>query len=314
MCTAAFAIIAAHFIIVVNKGFAGFRQLKGYRIFDSYIEIAEDGVLRYRAAHQRLEIELHTLLRLAVVKERCSAIRHMQIQNTEIRIESQVHADLIGIQTELLVFIHVAYSSTQLQMRHDIEIPFHGHGGGAHLLPRDELVVRHVVEIIVCPFVLAIGGDLRHGGGRAIEIEGEFRTHQEIEPAPLASEEKREVEIHHVGQIPRFIHMHMHIEYIALGVPHPDRLVVLVQHVGIQVIHALQTDREQEIIMEKPVVRADIGIQAGSVLLTGDSIEQRRVTQITVQRYEMGGLRREFTERIRTDARERKTYYEYNPF
>ena len=55
--------------------------------------------------------------------------------------------------------------------------------------------------------------------------------------------------------------------------------------------------------MEKPVVRADIGIQAGSVLLTGDSIEQRRVTQITVQRYEMGGLRREFAERICTDAR-----------
>ena len=48
-------------------------QLKGYRIFDADIEIAEDCILRQRASHQRLEIELHALLRLAVVEERFSA-------------------------------------------------------------------------------------------------------------------------------------------------------------------------------------------------------------------------------------------------
>lgn len=300
LVTATFAIVAVHFIRVVNIGFAVLRHFKGYGKLNTRIEVPECLSYRQITAKQRLNKELYTLLlRFLVIKDRFGILGVMQVEQTEIHIGREVHTDLIGVQTELLVFIHVADASAQLQMRHDIEIPFHGHSGGAHLLPRDELVVRHVVEIVVRPFVLAIGGDLRHGGGRAIEIEGEFRPHQEIEPAPLASEEKREVEIHHVGQIPRFIHMHMHIEYIALGVPHPDRLVVLVQHVGIQVIHALQTDREQEIIMEKPVVRSDIGIQAGSMLLAGNRIQQRRVTQIAVKRYKMGGLRREFAERTR---------------
>ena len=139
------------------------RQLKRYRIFDAYIEIAECSVIRKAAHHQRLDIELHTLIRLAVVEERCAAAIRMQIQHAEIGIYRQIHTYFVRMKAELFMLVHVVDAAAYLRMRHDIEIPFHRHRGAAHMLTRHKLVIRHVVEIVVIAVVFAIRRDLGYG-------------------------------------------------------------------------------------------------------------------------------------------------------
>ena len=67
LVTATFAIVAVHFVRVVNIGFAVLRHFKGYGKLNTRIEVPECLSYRQVTAKQRLDKELYTLLfRLAV--------------------------------------------------------------------------------------------------------------------------------------------------------------------------------------------------------------------------------------------------------
>ena len=62
LVTATFAIVAVHFIRVVNIGFAVLRHFKGYGKLNTRIEVPECLSYRQVTAKQRLDKELYALL------------------------------------------------------------------------------------------------------------------------------------------------------------------------------------------------------------------------------------------------------------
>ena len=287
-----YAVVTIDFVVIIDIGLAMTRQLECYSIFDTYIEISECFAVRQVTGDKRLNIELHALVgRLAIFKDWTSARAGMKIEQTEIHKTRQIHAYFIGIDTELLMLKHVIDTSTYLDMRHDIHIPFKGHNAAGGSLPATELMVNHIIEIIVVLVILAIGGKDRGRGSGAIETHRHFRTHHEIEPTPLSTEEHGDIEIDHVGEVTGFIHADMHIEDLSFGILHRDRLIDLGNTVHIELIHTLHTQREEEMIVQQAIVGTDIGIHTGRSGLFGYIMEQRRVAQIAMEGYEIIELR-----------------------
>ena len=175
-------------------------------------------------------------------------------------------------------------------------------------------MVRHVVEIVVVALVLTVGSHHRGRGGSSIYIDRELRTDEEIEPSPLASHEQGDIDIDHVRDVFGLIHMEVHIKEIALCINHRDRLVVILHTISVQLIHPLRTDGEKEVIMIEPVVYTEIGIHTRRRGVSGNRMQQRRVSRVGMKRHEMVGLRRERGMRLRPHAQERQKYYEYYLF
>ena len=72
----------------------------------------------------------------------------------------------------------------------------------------------------------------------------------------FATEEERNIEVRHMGEIAGLIDMNMHIKERALGIDHRNGLVVVVKPVGIELIHSLDAGRENKVIMEEPIIEA----------------------------------------------------------
>ena len=106
----------------------------------------------------------------------------------------------------------------------------------------------------------------------------------------------------------------MHIELLQLGIPHTDDLINLINTVGIEFVHALYTEREQEIIVVQPIVRTYIGIHTGSRRLIGYRMQERRVAQVAMQGHEIKQLRSERRMSACAYAHQRQNYYSNTPF
>ena len=115
LVTATFAIVAVHFVRVVNIGFAVLRHFKGYSKLDTCIEVPEGLSDTQVTTKKRLDKELYTfLLRFPVIKNRFGIRRVMQVEQTEIYIGRKVHTHLVGVETELLMLEHVSDTSADL--------------------------------------------------------------------------------------------------------------------------------------------------------------------------------------------------------
>ena len=287
---------------------------KSYGIFDTDIEITESSSVREVAEQQRLGVELHSVVRLCVSKDRRTASSGNEVEYTEIHIPRQIHTYLIGIEAELLILKHMSDTSSYLDMCQDIKVPFHFQHIALYGQTGNELVVRHVIEVVIIAIVFAICGNRRRRGSSAIHIDRELRTYHEIESSPLSSHQQRDIEVYHMRQVAGFIDMEVHIKEIALCIDHRDHLVVILHTISVQLIHALYTYGEEEGIMIEPVVYTEIRIHAGRRRMTRYSMQQRRVSRIGMQRYEMVGLRSEPGMGIYPHAREHQTYYGYYLF
>ena len=269
LVTTALAIMMLYTVIIVNIGLTALRQFKSNRIFDTHIQITEDSARRQIAEHERLYVKLDALIGLAVLEDGRTVFTGTQIEDTEVHICRQVHTRLVGVATIDLVRRKAPQTATYLRMHQDIEIPFEGQCTAADGSAGLELMVRHIVEIIVIGLVLAVSRILGTGRGRTIEIDGELRTYHEIEPIPFSSDQEGDIHVHHMAQVARLIHQHVHIECIALRIHHADGHVEVVHLIGIKLVHRLRATREEEIIMIQPVIDTDIGIHTGRRLASG---------------------------------------------
>lgn len=311
LVTASLAIIPLYAIIIVNIRFRILFHFKGNRELNTHIEVSEEGVCRKVAEHQRLYIELHALIGLLIAEGTYVGLgRRMEVEYAEIGIDGEVHTDHIGVEMEDLVFIHMSDTCTDLRMRQDIEIPLHTDIAAIHLTSGFELMVRHIVEIIVVPLILAEGGILRLRRRRTVQIERHFRSDKEIDASPFAADEQRDIEIHHMTPIAGLIHHDVHIEDITLRIDHLDGHIDRLEMVGIHLVHALCAYREKEIIAIEAVIESDIGIHTRGSTLAGDGMQQSRIAQIAMNRHKMVGLRREASERICAHIQQQNTYYE----
>ena len=314
LVSTALDIVAAHFVIIVNIRFAVFRQLEGYRKFKTDVEVTESLIGRQATEQHRLAIELDTLIGLAVVESRHIALSRIEVEKSEIRICGDVHTYLIGIDTELAMLEHMSDPCANLQMRKDVEVKLHRQGSATHILPVHKLVVRHVVEIIICTLVLTEGSDLRLRGGDAVHVERHFGSDHEIEPCPLSSDQQRDIDIDHMRQVSRLIDQYVHLEQIALGIQHRNRDILTRHLIDAQLVHTFHTDRENTVIAEQTIVETNIGIHTRRRREIIDLVQQSRIARIAMQGYKMIYIRVKARERTRERATQSHAYYEYIPF